>query len=72
MIKLSTVESAALKMIRVWQTEYKNSPLTSEMARELKITRGRVRAILYRLFDQGYIDLVKIGRRFLIVPLYWE
>lgn len=65
-------ERDALKIIRRWQEEYRNSPTVHELAAEIKMSRSGTMKVLYRLFDKGYIDMIQKGRRYLIVPLYWE
>ncbi len=65
-------ESAALAVIREWQEKYKNSPSPSELQRAVARSSSGIRYILWNLQKKGYIDLVFVGHRFLIVPLFWE
>ena len=61
-----------LQVIQRWQAEYRNSPLKREIAREAKVNKSSVNRILFRLSQLGYIDLVTVGRRWIIVPIWKE
>jgi uncharacterized membrane protein len=71
-IKLNPTESKALRFIEQWQREYKNSPLVSEFTSHLQRSRSQVYTVLKSLHNKGYIDLIRIGHRLIIFPLYWE
>ncbi len=59
-------------MVKKWQEEYRNSPNASEIARALGKPDQTVRYSLLRLNEKGYVDLVRVSRRMLIVPLAYE
>ena len=72
MIRLNETDSRTLGIIKQWQEQYRNSPMISDIARELGRHYGTARHALYRLERKGYIDLIHIAKRTMIVPLYWE
>jgi predicted transcriptional regulator len=71
-IKLNPTESKTLQLIEQWQREYRNSPNVAEIKRHIQRERSTVYTTLKSLHDKGYIDLIRIGHRFIIFPLYWE
>lgn len=74
MIKISELESAILKVIKRWRDMYQNNPNVTELAEELKCPVGRADYAVEQLVKKGFLDLVypNVGRRRLIVVLYWE
>lgn len=71
-IPLTPKESATLKRVKYWQTEYRNSPRPSDLAFELKRKYDTIMYTLMKLELKGYIELLRIRKRVVIVPLYWE
>ena len=71
-IPLTPKESDTLKIVKRWQTEYRNSPRPSDLAFEMQRKYDTVMYTLMKLELKGYVELLRIRKRVLIVPLYWE
>lgn len=74
MIKLTSNESLALRIIRSWQERFRNSPTVHELADEMHISVDAARYIVDELLKKGFIDMQypAVSHRLMIVPLWWE
>lgn len=72
MIRLTRTESRVLQIVKRWQEEFRNSPGTADLAREMSLSYGSVLHALRALERKGYVQLVRLSQRIMIVPLYWE
>lgn len=74
MIKLTTNESLALRIIRSWQERFRNSPTVHELADEMHIPAEEARSVVDGLLKKGFIDMQypAVSQRLMIVPLWWE
>lgn len=74
MIAISDSERDVLKVIKKWQIRYTNSPNVSELSEELRKPVETVRYALEGLEKKGFLEMVypEVGRRMLIVVLWWE
>lgn len=73
MIELNHNERLALRIIKLWQMHYGNSPNINELAEDMGIQSDAASRVVQKLQEKMLVDLMypKSGR-LLIKPLQWE
>jgi hypothetical protein len=66
-------ERLALRIIKVWQLHYSNSPNVPELAEDMGVANDVASRVIQKLEEKLCVDLMytKTGR-LLIKPLQWE
>ena len=70
MIRLKPTQKKILDFIVQYFEDYKNIPLTSEIARATALSRSTVLSVERKLYQLGFIDRFLVGKRMIIMILW--